>query len=257
MARCSVASSDSDIYTEPNCYQRLDRYFWPYDATDKLTESIFTRKGVLLVYRLVVFLGLVALLYFVFSDKGGKGLVNPETWGCVVAAVLYCLLCVNYLCGRLWKFAHFLYEFTWCVELSISLVFWLFLCPLGASLSSWYDPCLHGGICLLLFLDYLNNTIYFYRRHLRAILLICILYIIVNVPIYVAVYPSYRELSYRNGWSALGIFLELAFVVIAFLAGAQLDKFKYRYMQRPIDDPLVDFEESLHSTSKSEYIESK
>lgn len=252
MARTSVASSDSESYTEPTCFQRMDRYFWPYDATDRLTASIFTHKVVLFAYRLAVLFGLLSLLFFLLRDRGSRALAYPETWGCVTATGLYFLLCVNYLWGRWWKVAHFLYELSWCVELSCLLVYWLFLYPLGRDVSAWYDACLHGGIAVLLFLDYLNNTIYFYRRHLRAILLICSLYILLNVPISLAVYSAYRELSYANGWSALGVFLELLFLILAFLAGAQMDKFKYRFMQRPIDDPLVDFDESNYSMNKAE-----
>lgn len=252
MARMSVASSDSDVYTEPTCFQRMDRYFWPFDATDRLTATIFTYKGVLFLYRSAVLFGLLALLFFLLQDRGARALAYPEVWGCLATTSLYFLLCLNYIWGRLWKYAHFLYELTWCVELSCSLVYWLFLYPLGSEISSWYDASLHGGITVLLFLDYLNNTIYFYRRHLRAILLISTLYILINVPISLAVYPAYRELSYANGWSALGIFLELLFLILAFLAGAQMDRFKYRFMQRPIDDPLVDFDESNSSMNKAE-----
>ena len=103
-----------------------------------------------------------------------------------------------------------------------------------------------------MFLDYLNNTIYFYRRHLRAILLLSILYILINLPISLAVYQAYPDLDYANGWSALGLFLELLFLILAFLAGAQLDRFKYRFLQRAIDDPLVDFDESNFSMNKAE-----
>ena len=252
MSRNSLASTDSDIYVDPTLYQRLDRYLWPFDATDKLANTVFTHKVVMAVFRVVVLAGLVLVLILVVRERSTRLFAYPEVWSLFTSLALYSLLCLNYLTPRFWKFAHFFYELSWCLELSFTFIYWSFLSPLGNHWSAPSEATLHGGVFAVLLADYLNNTIYFYRRHLRVILLLAVLYILINIPVSLAVYSAYRELSYVDGWSALGLTMELLCLVLAFLAGAQLDRFKYRYMQKPIDSPLMDFEDSVYVTAQSE-----
>lgn len=247
----SQASSVSDFYKPRSCFQRLDHYFWPFSATNRLSDAVFTHWFLLFLYRVVALAAVVYVLYYTWLAQRTRSFAYTEVWGALLTCGLYILLLLNYCCKCLWKYTHFLYELTWCVELGFTAVFWAFLYPQGEREGLVLDVVMHGGVLGVVVLDYFNNAIYFYRRHLRAILLIALIYIIVNVPIALTVFSAHRHLNYQDAWTALGIVMEFVFMVLAFLVGALLDKYKYRFMQKPIDDPLLDFDDSTvyHSDS--------
>ncbi len=45
--------------------------------------------------------------------------------------------------------------------------------------------------------------------------------------------------------------MELLFVLLAFLAGGLLDRYKYRWLRKPLDDPLGHFDDSTVYNSES------
>lgn len=234
-----------------SCVQQLDHYFWPYTAINCVKEAIFMPRAVFMLFRLAALVGLVYTAVYTWRERHIRSLAYLEVWGLLLALALYILLVLNYCCEVLWKVTHFLFELTWCVELGFTVVFWAFLYPQGEGGNRVTDVLLHGGVAAALILDYVNNKIYFYRRHCRLILLLTLLYILINVPITLIVFSAYRNLSYSDAWTALGLVMELLFVLLAFLAGGLLDRYKYRWLRKPLDDPLGTFDDSTVYNSES------
>ena len=244
-------SSGSEGYRTRTCVQQLDRYFWPFTATNNVKEAVFTSRTIFVIFRLAAFCGLVYAALYTWREHHIRSLAYMEVWGLLLSLALYFLLVLNYCCEVQWKATHFLYELTWCVELGFTAVFWAFLYPQGEGGNVMTDVLLHGGVDAVLILDYLNNKIYFYRRHCRLILLLTLLYVLINVPISLIVFSAYRHLSYSDAWTALGLVMELLFVLLAFLFGGLLDGYKYRWLRKPLDDPLGNFDDSTVYNSES------
>lgn len=245
-------SSGSEGYTPRSCLQQFDHYFWPFNATNHLSDAIFTPKLLFTAIRLTVFIGLVYTAVYTWRDQHVRSLAYTEVWGLALAVVLYFLLVLNYCFECLWKFTHFLFELTWCVELAFTVVFWAFLYPQGEGGGLILDILLHGGVMAALLLDYLNNQIYFYRRHCRLILVISLIYVLINVPIALVVFTAYRHLGYSDAWTALGLVMELLFVLLSFLLGGLMDRYKYHWLRKPLDDPLGNFDDSTLYNSQSD-----
>ncbi|CAG9334294.1 unnamed protein product [Blepharisma stoltei] len=212
-------------------FYRLDYYFWPYIATNKLSMTIFIGRKWWAVYRSIC--TIICLILFGFSiilSSSFKFLLQFGSWSMILTLLFFFLLLINYHYKKLWKLTHILYEMTWCFNWTSVIIHWgiiFWMQPEGSNL--YITVGLHGGLLILLILESLNNQIWFYARHLYIICILSLLYFIMIMTYSLAVEKIYDSFSFKDAKTYLILLTSLIIIILSFISGSILDKFKSRH----------------------------
>ncbi|CAG9314165.1 unnamed protein product [Blepharisma stoltei] len=211
--------------------QRLDLYFWPYTANNYIKYTIYFTPKCWLFFR---FLGaafcIMTFALSIVETPTFDFLVILADWGCVITSLYFSMTLYNYKYSNCWKITHFLYELSWCIDWTVVLLFWGIIYPTQTWGQSIQVTVLaNGGVFIFILIDSINNQIWFFRKHVYLIVIIGFLYTLLHLIYTLAVRKVYDIVNYKNAYTYLIILGTYLMLIIIFILGAFLDKFKSKF----------------------------
>ena len=201
-----------------------------------VTES--PQPKFLLLYRFAAFL-LAGLTVFVGIEVTTHNYFLFLThWGVMAVAGYFTLVLGAYSYEEVRPVAYLAFEAAVVLELIVVIGFWVTVYPfLTFPLEPIYNLTVHGGLFLLLCVDYSLNRIAFVPRHYTLPALILALYTLLNAWVSITVQPIYPLITFTDVTSYVimtGIFL---FGFLCHRSLSCLDRVK-----APLDLPETKFE---------------
>lgn len=208
--------------------------------------TITEEPGLLRLSRIITFLMILLIfaLYFGFNPTGY--FLYLTNWGIFLSGSYYVTLYLSYKKPSLRSISILLLHATWCIELSLSIVFWVAIYPYATDLDwTWFLYLVavppHGLYCIGLGLELRYTYVMCKREWVSLPIGIALLYSLVNVPYTLAVKELYPLIDYSNIWSYLVMITLLALIFISSEVAYQFTKRRQEFYEkdRSASTPLV------------------
>lgn len=104
----------------------------------------------------------------------------------------------------LWKVTQFLYEFAFCTQFLIVMIFWGFIVPQLGGLAKFgglnilLNTQLHGGLFIAIIIDTVLNNIEFIKSHLHIVFTVTLFYCVINMFYSLTWEPVYPGITWKN-----------------------------------------------------------
>ena len=150
-------------------------------------------------------------------------------WGCILTALYFTLALATYRYPKMGPVAYVLYETSTVLEMLISLFFWITVYPfVDLNVSFLYTVSVHAGLLLLLLLEYPFNRIRFRIRHFWATTFVLGLYMLMYIPVALAIQPIYPMVTFRDVGTVFSLGGAWLLVYGCHWLGVKVDQYKYR-----------------------------
>lgn len=208
--------------------------------------TITEEPGLLRLSRILTFLMILLMfaLYFGFNPTGY--FLYLTNWGIFLSGSYYVTLYLSHKKPSLRSICVLLLHATWCIELSLSIVFWVAIYPYVTDLDwNWFLYLIavppHGLYCIGLGLELRYTYVMCKREWTSLPIVIALLYSLVNVPYTLAVKEIYPQIDYSNFRSYLVMIMLLGLMFLSSEVAYQLTKRRREYFAKDIsaNTPLV------------------
>jgi hypothetical protein len=201
----------------------------------KITEE----PGLLRLSRIITFLMifLMFVVYVVFNPTGY--FLYLTNWGIFLSGSYYVTLYLSHKKPSLRSISILLLHACWCIELSLSIVFWVAIYPyITDSAWNWFLYLIavppHGLYCIGLGLELRYTYVMCKREWVSLPIGIVLLYSFVNVPYTLAVKALYPKVDYMSAWSYLVVVMLLILILISSEVAYQLTKRRQEFFVKDI-----------------------
>lgn len=201
---------------------RLDNYFWTqHNVPNRMNESHLVSHKVLLIIRCILCAYTSVVIFLQTKKIANMGAYYEflTFWGILSVHWYFVFTVIEMISFRknqnksyypsVWKFTHYLFEFAFCTQFLIVLVFWTVIVPALGSLSNFgganiaLNSQLHGGFFLAILIDMVINNIQFIKSHLIITCALTTVYGCVNIFYTLNWEPVYPGITWDNAKSYL------------------------------------------------------
>ncbi|KAL4465082.1 hypothetical protein ABPG73_022579 [Tetrahymena malaccensis] len=233
-------------------FDKLDKYFWEdLKVPNRMNESHLVSHKVLFGIRaiLAIYSTVVVTIQTIKIPNIGAFVEFLTFWGALNVQWYFLFTMIEMITFRInkkpsyyvkiWKFTHLMFEFAFCTQPLIVLVFWGFIVPQLGDISQFgglniiFNSQLHGGFFLAIIIDFVINNIQFYKRHMLVIYFLTFVYGLINMGYSLIWSPVYPGITWKN-WQTyfiFGIGLVL-FFLLSLLAQFIFKKWKVKNIEK-------------------------
>jgi hypothetical protein len=178
----------------------------------RLTKGHLISETLLLGLRLLSLALSSTLFMYIVIGQGVYWALYLSNWGVFLVAAQFTTLCLAFNSSTAQVVAAATYELTWSSQWLITLLFWTAIYPIPGY-SIWEAVGVHGGMLLLIVLDYCLCRHSLALANWKMVLLPLLVYLIFVLAVSVTINPVYPILTFIDLTSY--IFIAMA-VVVAF-----------------------------------------
>lgn len=195
-----------------------------------LTATESTQPKLLLTQRYVSFLLAGFGVYWGIEFTTHFYLLFLTHWGCLITGSYYASVLAAYRYPKVERLAYVLYQTALVLEAFISLAFWTTVYPFVDDLhvSFLYTLSVHGGLLLLLLLEYPFNRIRFHLKHLWVCVGVLAVYLVLYISVAFTIRPIYPMLTFRDLGSVVLVVGSVVVVYLLHRLVMKVDECKYR-----------------------------
>ena len=207
---------------------------------------ITEEPGLLRLSRMITFMMILLMFALYFGVNPAGYFLFLANWGIFLSGSYYVTFYVSHKKPSLRSICILLLHAVWCIELSLSIVFWVAIYPYTMQFDwNWITYLLavppHGLYCIGIGLELRYTYVMCKREWVSLPIGIVLVYSLVNVPYTLAVKELYPNIDYMSIWSYLVMVMLLALIFISSEIAYRLTKRRQELFTKDIltNTPLV------------------
>eukprot|EP01016_Furgasonia_blochmanni_P049634 TRINITY_DN7555_c0_g1_i2.p1 TRINITY_DN7555_c0_g1~~TRINITY_DN7555_c0_g1_i2.p1 ORF type:complete len:296 (+),score=31.33 TRINITY_DN7555_c0_g1_i2:156-1043(+) len=218
-------------------------WFWTEESSLDLHHRILLKQVWLFRYRVAC--AIFHIFLYIWNIDVSKTWYRPffflTCWGYMICGIFFILAVLEYLYAKKMKESYkdvsrsagldtlsritiVVFQICWSLQLTIIILFWLIVFPTQKRNPDYrmspFTLVTHGGVFLLIYIDFVFNKIRFYIRHMVFILIFVLCYGLNNYIITTSTgIPIYGALTWRSLKSYLFIVGAIVITFAHFIFG--------------------------------------